>query len=93
MVCVTTLDLGHLLACIAILVGVRILVAGDRKIDFEDVSKMRKRKAFAGVAGGLAVLALLLPGFERVVVLQMASVAIMGFAVLLLAVCFFSRRV
>lgn len=93
MACVTTLDLGHPLACIAILVGVRILVAGDRKIDFEDVSKMRKRKAFAGVAGGLAVLALLLPGFERVVVLQMASVAIMGFAVLLLAVCVFSRRV
>ena len=53
--CVTTLDLGHLLACIAILVGVRILVAGNRKIDFEDVSKMRKRKAFAGVAGELAV--------------------------------------
>lgn len=93
MACVTTFDLGHLLACIAVLVGVRILVAGDRKIDFEDVSKMRKRKAFAGVAGGLAVLALLLPGFERVVVLQMASVAIMGFAVLLLAVCVFSRRV
>lgn len=90
--CVTTLDLGHLIACIAILVGVRILVAGDRKADFEEASKRRKRKIFAGVAAVAAVLALFLPVFGRVVVLQMASAAILGFAVLLLAVWLFSRR-
>lgn len=83
----TTLDAGHMLALIFILVAARFFVAGDKKTGYSDAKKSAQRSAVVAVLLVLALAALLLPMLDAytVVTIQSAYLVLFGLAIALVA--------
>lgn len=90
--CQTALNLGHFIAFVALLLSTRLLVAGDKKASYNDPRKAQRRLQFVGVGVIVALVVMAIPYFDRFVIVQMASVYILAFAVLLLLIWKLSTR-
>ena len=82
--CMTALDLGHVIAIITILVIARVIVAGDKKSEYNDAKKARRRMELVGLGAIIAVVVLLVPYFGTIVILNTAALYVLIFSLVLL---------
>lgn len=82
----TSLDAGHMLALVCILVASRFFVVGDKKEDYSDAKKANRRSWMVVIFVMLALLLIALPVFDSYVIVTLASVYIVLFSLVLLVV-------
>lgn len=90
--CQTALNVGHFIAFVALLLSTRLLVVGDKKASYNDPRKAQRRLQLVGVGVIIALVVMAIPYFDKFVIVQMASVYILAFAVLLLVIWKLSAR-
>ena len=82
--CMTSIDVGHVIAIIIVLVCARWMVAGDKKGACNDSDKMHRRMNIIGIGAIIALVVLFIPYFNTIVVLQTASIYIAICAIVML---------
>lgn len=89
----TALNIGHVVCFIAVLAGTRFFVMGDKKADYNDLRKARRRMQVVGFLFIIAFAALLVAVFADVpVVITAPSILLLVVALVLLVLWKFSGR-
>lgn len=89
----TALNIGHVVCFIAVLAGTRFFVMGDKKADYNDLRKARRRTQVVGFLFIIAFAALLVAVFADVpVVITAPSILLLVVALVLLVLWKFSGR-
>lgn len=89
----TALNIGHVVCFIAVLAGTRFFVMGDKKADYNDLRKARRRMQVVGFLFIVAFAALLVAVFADVpVVITAPSILLLVVALVLLVLWKFSGR-
>lgn len=89
----TALNIGHVVCFIAVLAGTRFFVMGDKKADYNDLRKARRRMQVVGFLFIIAFAALLVAVFADVpVVITAPSIILLVVALVLLVLWKFSGR-
>lgn len=89
----TALNIGHVVCFIAVLAGTRFFVVGDKKADYNDLRKARRRMQVVGFLFIIAFAALLVAVFADVpVVITAPSILLLVVALVLLVLWKFSGR-
>lgn len=89
----TALNIGHVVCFIAVLAGTRFFVIGDKKADYNDLRKARRRMQVVGFLFIIAFAALLVAVFADVpVVITAPSILLLVVALVLLVLWKFSGR-
>lgn len=89
----TALNIGHVVCFIAVLAGTRFFVMGDKKADYNDLRKARRRMQVVGFLFIIAFAALLVAVFANVpVVITAPSILLLVVALVLLVLWKFSGR-